>query len=250
MADARVAALVEGYDVQVRKLRESRIGETAVDLKKGGADDLLANLAADSLRSGAGGGLKADFAFQNSGGLRIQEIPAGTITFGQIFDLVPFDNEQVVLTLSARDVRDALEAVLHAGKGQLRVSGLRYLIDWNTFSAARKDAPAGALVTKVFDESGNVLCETRSCTASACESVCSEAKYKVAVADFLANGGDGLEMLKGKPKIEGGVLTRDMLVSYVKEHQPLTPALLGSMSKGHKPRWSMIGSAPRAQTGE
>src|SRR5206468_10035960 len=100
-ADGRVAGILRDYDVQVKKLRDTKIGETAVELKKGGKDDLLANLCADALRSGAGGGLKAQFAFQNSGGLRISEIPAGPITFGQIFDLVPFDNQQVIVSLPA-----------------------------------------------------------------------------------------------------------------------------------------------------
>lgn len=251
--DEKVAAILKEYDVQVKKLRENRIGETAVDLRKGGMDDLLANLTADALRSGAGGGLKADFAFQNSGGLRIQEIPKGPITFGQIFDLIPFDNEQYVLTLTAQQVRDSLEAVLHAGKGPLRVSGMRYLLDWNKYAGLgkeTKDLPWGALVVKVTDDAGKPICETRSCTATACESVCSEAKYKVAVTDFLANGGDGLSMLKGAPKEVGSVLARDVVVGFVKEHQPLTPALLGSMSTGAQPRWQQIGSARRAQTGE
>jgi 5'-nucleotidase len=251
--DGRVGEILHGYDVQVRELRDSRIGETVVDLKKGGRDDLLGNLTADALRSGAGGGLKADFAFQNSGGLRIPEIPAGPITFGQIFDLIPFDNQQYVLTLSAQDVRDALEAVLHAGKGPLRVSGMRYLLDWEKFTAGAADAknlPWGALVTKVSEDNGKPICETKSCTATACESSCSDAKYKVAVTDFLANGGDGLTMLRGKPKEIGSVLARDIVVSFVKEHRPLTPALLGSMSAGKEPRWAQIGAARRAQTGE
>ena len=50
--DARVSAILRSYDAQVKALRETRIGETTVDLRKGGADDLLANLAADALRSG------------------------------------------------------------------------------------------------------------------------------------------------------------------------------------------------------
>src|SRR5258708_6163065 len=120
--DGKVSAILRDYDVQVKKLRDTRIGETAVELRKGGKDDLLANLVADAMRSGAGGGLKAQFALQNSGGLRISEIPAGPITFGQIFDLVPFDNQQVVVTLPASAGRNALEAVLHAGKGPPPVS--------------------------------------------------------------------------------------------------------------------------------
>ncbi len=250
--DAKVSAILRDYDVQVRKLRETRIGETALELRKGGKDDLLANLVTDAMRSGAGGGLKAQFAFQNSGGLRVTEIPAGPITFGQIFDLIPFDNQQVLVTLPANQVRNALEGVLHAGKGPLRVSGLRYTIDWDKFQAKDlKDAPPGAIVTQVIDDStGNVLCETRSCTPAECQSVCAEGTYSVAVTDFLANGGDGLYMMKDAPRQVGSVLARDMVVAYVKEHQPLTEALLGSISSGKPARWQQRGAARRAQTGE
>jgi len=250
--DGKVASILRDYDVQVKKLRETRIGETAVELRKGGKDDLLANLVADAMRSGAGGGLKAQFAFQNSGGLRISEIPAGPITFGQIFDLVPFDNQLVVVTLAANQVRNALEGVLHAGKGPLRVSGLRYTIDWDRFQARDlKDAPPGAIVTEVTDEAtGQVLCETKSCDQTQCQSMCSQDTYTVAVTDFLANGGDGLHMLKDAPRQIGSVLARDVIVAYVKDHQPLTGQLLGSIATGRPARWQQHGTARRAQTGE
>lgn len=250
--DAKVAAILQEYDVKVKKLRDSRIGETAVELRKGGKDDLLANLTADALRSGAGGGLKANFAFQNSGGLRVSEIPVGPITFGQIFDLIPFDNQQVVVTLPANQVRNALESVLHAGKGPLRVSGLHYTIDWEKFQAKDiKEAPPGAIVTKVTeDASGNVLCETKTCTRTECQSVCAQGTYTVAVTDFLANGGDGLNVLKDAPKQIGSVLARDIIVAFVKEHQPLTVQVLGGLSGGGLPRIQQNGAAKRSQTGE
>jgi 5'-nucleotidase len=249
--NATVAQIVAGYDAQVKQLRESRIGETAVELRKGGKDDLLANLAADALRSGAGGAIKTDFSFQNAGGLRITEIPQGPITFGQIFDLYPFDNQQVVVQLPASQIRDALEAVLHLGKGPLRASGLHYTIDWERFSSAReiKDAPVGALVTQVVeDATGQPLCETKSCTARECKWSCIEdRKFTLSVTDFLANGGDGLSMLKGAPRQIGAVLTRDIIVAYVKDHQPLTPQLLGSVTAGAAPRILQLGQPKRPQ---
>src|SRR5690242_16896449 len=113
--DAKIAALLGGYDEKVRRLRESRVGTSEVDLRKG-RDGSLGNLVADALRSGAGGGLPADFGLQNSGGLRVAEIPKGPVSFGQIFDLYPFDNLQVVVKVSASAIRDALETVLRAGK--------------------------------------------------------------------------------------------------------------------------------------
>jgi 5'-nucleotidase len=244
--DAKVAAIIGDYDAQVRKLRESKIGETQILLRKGGKDDLLANLAADALRSGAGGGVRSQYAFQNSGGLRIAEIAAGPITYGQIFDLYPFDNQQVVVTLPAVAVRNALEAVLHAGKGPLKVSGLRYTIDWNRFHAGKdaKDAPPGAIVTEVVDEAtGKPLCETKSCTATECVAECAPGEYRVSVTDFLANGGDGLSLLRTAKREAGPVLARDIIVAYVKQHAPLTAQVLGSVAAGRQVRVTQVGSA-------
>ena len=249
--DGRVTAILRDYDVQVKKLRESTIGATAVALQKGGKDDLLANLCADSLRSGAGGGLKADFSFQNSGGLRIPEIAVGPITFGQVFDLYPFDNQQVVVQLPANQVRNALEAVLRAGRGPLRVSGLSYVIDWERFGVGKtnlKAAPPGSIVTEVTDTNrGKKLCVTKSCTAEECASECDTGTFTLSVTDFLANGGDGLTMLKDAPRQIGSVLARDMIVAYVKEHSPLTAAQLGAMSTGQPARIVTVGSAKSGQ---
>ena len=240
---AQVGAILQRYDAQVKALRETRIGRTLVDLRKGG-DDLLGNLAADALRSGAGGSLEAQYALQNAGGLRVEEIPAGPITFGQIFALYPFDNEQIVLSLAARDIRDALEAVLHSGKAPMRVSGLRYVIDWDRFGAGGDPghAPPGAIVVRLVDEAGGVLCETKSCAAGTCDSACAEGPYTVAVTDFLVNGGDGLKLPAGAPRRSGGALAREIIAAYVKEHQPLTSQLL---SEGGARRWTEIGSSRR-----
>ena len=242
--DGRVAAILRKYDQEVRALREMRVGETRVDLRKGDSDDLIGNLTADALRSGAGGALKAQFALQNAGGLRITEIRAGPVRYGQLFDLYPFDNEQVVVSLPASQLRNALEAVLHHGKGPMRVSGLRYVIDWDKFGAGgnAKTAPDGAIVVRMVDEAGKVLCETRSCKGDACDASCAPGTYTVAVTDFLTNGGDGLTMLEGAPKRYGGMAVRDILVAYVKAHQPLTAELLGAASTGKPPRWTQIGS--------
>jgi 5'-nucleotidase len=250
--DPKVTAILASYDRQVKALRETRVGETEVELRKGGPDDLLGNLAADALRSGAGGGIKARFALQNAGGLRVTEMPAGPITYGQIFDLYPFDNVQVVVSLPLEEVRNALEAVLHHGKAPMRVSGLRYVIDWDRFGAGEdvKRAPPGAIVVRMIDESGQVLCETRSCAKDACTSTCAPGTYTVSVTDFLANGGDGLDMLKSAPKRMGNVLARDMIVAYVKEHRPLDAAKLGAASSGRQPRWIQIGSVRRGQAGD
>ena len=228
------------------KLRETRIGSTAVELRKGG-NNYLGNLVADALRSGAAGSLKADFALANSGGLRVSEVPAGPITFGQVFDLYPFENVQVVVSLPAPTIRDALETVLRQGKGPLQVSGLRYTIDWERFQALGADKrayPPGAIVTQIVDANGGKpLCETSACSRSNCEATCAPGTYTVSVTDFLANGGDWLSMLKDAPRKLGAVLARDIIVAYVKEHDPITAQLLS----GGGQRIVVNGSPPRHQ---
>jgi 5'-nucleotidase len=240
-----VAAIIRDYDVQVRQLRETRIGATEVTLQKSGKDELIANLCTDALRSGAGGSLKADFAFQNGGGLRIPEIAQGPIAFGQIFDLYPFDNLQIVVQLPANQVRNALEAVLRAGKGPLKVSGLRYTVDWDKFGAGKNQraAPPGAIVTEVVNTTdGKTVCKTLSCAEGACESDCAVGTFTLSVTDFLANGGDGLTMLKDAPRQTGPILARDILVAFVKEKSPLTAGLLGAPSSGAPQRVTTLGS--------
>jgi 5'-nucleotidase len=243
--DARVAGLLAGYDEQVRKLRETRIGSSELELPKG-PSGLLGNLVADALRSGAGGALRAEVGLQNSGGLRVAELPRGPITFGQIFDLYPFDNQQVVLQAPAQAIRDALEAVLRAGKLPLQVSGLRYTIDWERFASLGPDRrawPSGALVTQVVGETGAPLCETRSCSATKCEPDCAPGMHSVSLSDFLANGGDGLVMFKEAPREMSSFLTRDIVMAYVKQHDPITPELVGS----GRPRIVVKGTPVRAQ---
>ena len=251
--DAAVSGILRDYDVQVKKLRDEVIGALEVPMTKGGKDDLLANLCSDSLRSGAGGGLKADFSFQNSGGIRVSEIPAGRVTFGQIFDLYPFDNQQVVIQLPANQVRNALEAVLRAGKGPLRVSGMRYKVDWEKFGAGQnvKNAPPGAIVTEITNlNTGKPLCVTKACTATECTSECAAGTFTLSVTDFLANGGDGLTMLKDAPRQIGPVLSRDMIVAYVKENTPLTAVKLGSTEAGQPLRVITVGSSKAGQSAE
>ncbi|GAC1536737.1 MAG: hypothetical protein NVS2B9_02620 [Myxococcales bacterium] len=228
--DAAVAQIVHRYDLQVAKLRESHVGATQVPLRKDEGGDLLANLAVDALRSGAGGGPKARFAFQSAHGLRVSEIPAGPITFGQLFELSPFDNQLVVVDLEAREIRDALESVLRAGRNPMKVSGLRYTIGWPR-PGLRGDlsaAPPGAIVTEVVDTgTGLPLCRTARCTQALCQVACVEGSYAVAMSDFLADGGDGMKVLIDKPRRTAQVLTRDVLVAFVKEHAPITAGLLG-----------------------
>ena len=149
------------------------------------------------------------------------------------------------MTLHPAELRDALEAVLRARKRPLYVSGLRYTIDWDRFSAGRdvRSVPAGALVTTLSDSSGKPLCSTRACTPSACDAVCDDGTYTVSTSDFLANGGDGVVLPAAARKVTGAVLTRDIVVSYVKERSPITAEMVWEGS----PRITVVGRRERQE---
>ena len=49
-------------------------------------------------------------------------------------------------------------------------------------------------------------------------------RYRVTVNDYLAEGGDGLRVLKEGAEQQGGVLDRDALASYLQAHPSLSPS--------------------------
>jgi 2',3'-cyclic-nucleotide 2'-phosphodiesterase (5'-nucleotidase family) len=51
---------------------------------------------------------KADFAFQNSGGIRVQELSQGLITLKQVYELDPFSNEIVICKMTPAQIRELI----------------------------------------------------------------------------------------------------------------------------------------------
>jgi 2',3'-cyclic-nucleotide 2'-phosphodiesterase (5'-nucleotidase family) len=57
-----------------------------------------------------------DAAFMNSGGIRLPDLPAGAITLGKIYELMPFDNLMVILKMKGSVLKEYLDT-LAAGEG-------------------------------------------------------------------------------------------------------------------------------------
>ena len=96
----------------------------------------------------------ADISLQNAGGVRI-DIPAGDITVGKVYTLLPFKNTLYRLQLTGAQVRAALEdgidSVLNGtGSGAYPYTGgLRFDVDMNQARGSRIGNP------EVRDASGN-----------------------------------------------------------------------------------------------
>lgn len=135
----------------------------------------------------------------NFGGIRAP-LPAGPLRYGQIFEVLPFDNHVVALQLTGAQLEQMLLEPVKAGHGSAQLAG------------ARIDTVAGA--PKVVLDSGAALVPDKL--------------YRVATNDFLADGGDGLkELMAQVPKEQREdrtTLMRDAFLDYLKTlPQPVRP---------------------------
>ncbi|MFP2933828.1 5'-nucleotidase C-terminal domain-containing protein, partial [Pyxidicoccus sp. 3LG] len=120
----------------------------------------------------------------NPGGVRA-DLPAGPLSFGQVYEVLPFDNTVAVLQLTGSELRRLLELAHDSDRGAVfAVSGLEVTL-------AR--CPGPHRLQDVTLEGGRPLEPGRM--------------YRVAVPDFLARGGDGLAPVTGALPPERANLT-------------------------------------------
>jgi len=73
--------------------------------------------------------LKADFSFQNTGGIRVPAIPAGNISLKDVYRLDPFGNLVVLFKLNASEIKSLIRNSYNRSKQiDLEVSGMTYEI--------------------------------------------------------------------------------------------------------------------------
>jgi 5'-nucleotidase / UDP-sugar diphosphatase len=70
---------------------------------------------------------KVDFSFQNSGGIRIPNLPKGNILYKDIFRLDPFGNQVVTYTMTLQEIKSLIINSYNRNKEpDLMVSGMNY----------------------------------------------------------------------------------------------------------------------------
>lgn len=142
-----------------------------------------------------------DVAIFNKGGLR-NSLPKGNITIGNIFELMPFDNELVLLKLSGTQFKDMCFKIVE--KGGIPVGGMRLTMKGST--------PTDITIKgKPFDETKN---------------------YWVVTSDYLANGGDSYNFFKNATDRKMmNILLRNVIINYCEDitklDQTIKPKLDG-----------------------
>jgi 5''-nucleotidase/2'',3''-cyclic phosphodiesterase and related esterases len=102
------------------------------------AETNLGDLCADALRTAAG----ADIAIMNGGGIK-KNIAAGDVTYANIIDVFPYNNQLCVIDVTGQQLLDALEWGAHLltaeNGGFLQVSGIEFQIDVTIPSPCKSD---------------------------------------------------------------------------------------------------------------
>ncbi|WP_031409439.1 bifunctional metallophosphatase/5'-nucleotidase [Geobacillus vulcani] len=207
--DPEIRALVEKYEAKVAPLVNQVVGtaaETITDEQNASGESALGNLIADAQRAA----MNTDFAFMNPGGIRA-DIEQGEVTWGELYNVQPFNNQLVKMTLTGAQIRELLNQQWQPTKTRmLQISGLRY-----TWSASR---PAGNKVVDIQLPDGTPLNPN--------------GEYTVTVNSFLADGGDGFTVLTQGTNREVGPVDLDALVSYIRGlAQPFSARIEGRINR-------------------
>src|SRR6266550_5179793 len=174
----------------VRNISERVVARLKFPLKRAGDEYGLGRLIADAQRAAG----RADVAIMNNGGIRA-DLPEGVVTWGQVYQVQPFQNRLLRLTVKGDVLLDALEHCV-AGRDHLpdcHVAGVEVWYDTGK-------AP-GQRITRTRLANG--------------QSLDKGATYRLVVSDFMATGGSGFEMLTRAPREDLDVLDIDALTRYL-----------------------------------
>jgi len=196
--DPALDSLVAEYGRTADSLGSRVIARLADSLPKQREDGQypLGNLIADAQRAAAG----AQIAIMNNGGIRGSGLPAGELTYRHLFELQPFGNAIVVVTVPGRVVRAALEHAIERDGVSAHVSGVRAVYD--------PTRPGGRRLLRARLENGAPIRDGQ--------------RYTVAINDFMAGGGSGYRMFIPYARRSAG-LDLDALIEYLAVRpQPVT----------------------------
>ncbi len=165
-SDPRVAALITPAIDGARVFGDRPIGVTLTARVRTVYDREapLGNLLADLLREANPG---ADVAVLNGGGIRA-DLPAGPLSYGSVYEVMPFDNRVAVVRMRGAALRALVAENLTRSSGIVSLGGVR----------ARARCVGTALEVTLSREDGRVITDDMPLT--------------VVTSDFLVSGGDGM----------------------------------------------------------
>jgi 2',3'-cyclic-nucleotide 2'-phosphodiesterase (5'-nucleotidase family) len=188
IADKEFEATLQPVKERIDAEMSMVIGYSAENMKSYAPESPLSNFCADVFRRAASDFLhqEVDVSVVNLGGLRT-EIPAGSITVRNIYELMPFENELVILWIKGDKLIQLFQ--FFASVGGEGVSGIRMKV--------KNGKAVQILVGTIPIDPAKI--------------------YTVATSDYLAEGNDQMTALSEYEKISGtGLKLRNVLIDFIR----------------------------------
>jgi 5'-nucleotidase len=219
--DPTQTALIERYRTLAAPIATRVVGSLASDITRAAnraGESALGGLIADAQLAATRGAVSggAAIALMNAGGIRADLLaskragdePAGQVTYSELFEVQPFGNSLTVITLTGAMLERLLEQQFRGAAGD-RPTRLLQVSAGFTYSY-RLDAPPGQHVVP-----GSIRLNGRP--------VAPAQAVRVAVVDYLADGGDAFSVfLEGTDRFVG-MLDVDALAEYFGANSPVSP---------------------------
>lgn len=189
LADTSFKTYLAPFKSRLEVKMNEVIGVASQDMTVSAPESLLSNFSADVYRQIGSEYLKSpiDIGIVNIKGLRTT-IPAGEIKVSKIFELMPFENELVLVWLKGSELSDLLQ--FFASIGGEGVSGMKMVIN-------------NGIATDVLI--GGKGLEP-------------EKVYIIATNDYLAEGNDGMKQLTRNIKwVDTSIKIRDMFIEFIRQ---------------------------------
>lgn len=135
----------------------------------------------------------ASICIINYGGIRLNSIPKGNITKGKIYELMPFDNMIVIQKINGNDLIDILNYI--ASQGGWPIAGISMEI---------KNSKSQSILVNGYPIDNNKI-------------------YTMVISDYLANGGDNLNILKKIPQTNTGLIMREAFIEELQKIKTIYP---------------------------
>ena len=187
--DSLSEATIAPYREQMAREMDVVIGHADKWLVEAELESLLGNFVTDAILAQSKKYYqgKIHMSIINNGGLRAP-IPQGEVKVSNIYELMPFENLLYILELNGTQARSLFNML--ARDKRLAVANSVVLI--------KGDEPVRIFIDgEPFNENGH---------------------YVLAVSDYLANGGGGMDFLKQAKVLEKfEVKIRDMIIDHIKD---------------------------------
>ncbi len=186
--NAEVRAMVDDFNNDERFYEALTTALTPFDRM-----EELGCMITDGVRAVSG----ADFAFNNTGGIRVKSLPKGPVTVKDIYNIDPFENEVVVYTMTGKQLEKFIMTSFKAnGRHPSYVSGMTYHV--NT------DAEGYPKSVRIKPDKGRYA---------------PDATYKVAINSYMATTLRFQSLDEGQSQY---MTTEEMVIRYLREQETIS----------------------------